>query len=517
MDKRLIPLTLIILVFFSSLVQAAELSLKDAIDMAFLSNPRIIEARAGIEEMAAMSGQLDSSMGWRLDGNLNGYQEKTPITMKLPYEVAGQDPPENYGVAVSSLVVSKGLFWTPENASKREQAQLGIQVAVEQLRMAQKDLLMDVVKAYYDVWRAYEGVQLSKAAKDDAERALEIAVEKVRDGSGTERDVIAARSWLLQMESNLQYVERSMDLALRYLGSLIGKKPLSIEDILPPRIDVSMFAVQASPWYWGVDDMVSLALKYRPEMNLSKLGVAVAWRDVDVAQAGRRPNYKLSGSYLWGEEGARVESSIGSDGRFMTVLSKIDNTLPDIEDIEISDEDWEDWLDIWDELWDGEPPTWTPTKRQTEKLLSRGSSMATPEDEWKLNLDVTFNIFDSHLVKKGVERAEKKVEQAESKVELAAQMIELEVLQRYTQLLEGHKGVKVAQIKLEEAQEQHAQAMGLKARGLLTHQDEMSLGLLILQKESELSWALYDYEIAKARLGVALGMDLEWLIGSLNF
>ncbi len=515
MRKKFV-ITVLLVLSLSACAGATGISLYDAIDLALSNHPNMIKARAAIEEMSAASGQLESSMGWRVDSNIDGTAQKTSPMIKLMYEVSDQDIPECYSMYTASLILSKGIFWSPENKAQRGQVQAGVESAMEQYRMTKNNLMADVVASYYNILKAADGVGLASTARDDAKLALKIAQDKLADGSGTERQVISARSMLLQTESNLQISQQSLELSLKYLANLIGSKSLRLEDLTPPSIDIKEFPVRPSPWSWRVDDMAKLAIAHRPEMRLTELGVFVASKDVDIARAASRPNVNLSSSYTWGENGVRLSTNLASDGRWSTIASKWDDSLPELEGVEISEEDWERWEEIWDKQWEGDPPSWSPTKEEMENILSRGAAAATPSDEWDIKLGVTFNIFDSQLINKGIERAKKKVEQANSESQLTAQMIELDVFQRYNELLEKYNKVKITEMQLIEVQKQQSEAMEIKKLGLLTHQEEQGLNTLLLQKDMELKWALYDYEVAKVKLGVAIGMEPEWLMGILN-
>jgi len=494
----------------------AALSLQEAIDRAISSHPRILESRAQVEQMSAAVQQAEAGLGWRLDTSLNAVDQKASELVQLPYEISGQDVPETYVSYSGSLALSKGFAWSAENRVPKQQGQLGLDSAREQLRSIQASLLADVVKAYYDVWKAQDALELARAAQREAELALDIAVKKHEKGSSTESDVTSARTRLLQARSGVKISERGLELALRLFANLIGRESISPRYIDPPRVSIDRFPVDPCPWSWDVDEMIDRALRQRPEIKLANLAVSRAELDIELAREKKRPQAKLSGSYTWNKDQLRFDSILNSEGRWSAVVSKWDTSLPEVERSELTDQEWEALQDFWDRVWENEPPDWSPTREQVNNMLM-GQTAGTyaAEDTWEIKLDVTFNLFDSGLTGKQIQAATARLDEARARLQSAQQMVELEILQLYTELLEAHKTVGIARSDLEQATQLYAQTIKTRDYGALTPHDEERLNVLLKQKSNQLNAALYDYEVAKAKLGAAIGMDIDWVISGL--
>lgn len=483
------------------------LTLKEAIRLALERSPEVLQAQSQLEQVAALRGKAGASVGWRLDGIGNATHQKASATVRLPYELSGQDVPEEYTTYLVSAVLSKGFLWAPENRIPIQQADVALESAREQLRLTRASVLKNVAEAYFGVWKAKDAVDLAAAGVDDAARALDIAVRKRDAASGTESEVMATQSKLLQAQAGLATAQRLLDLSLKRLSDLIGHSGLKLSELVPPAADEAHLPDQPVPWSWSAEEMVSQALANRPEVRLTELAARSARLDEQLAKAQGRPQISLSGSYTWAEDKIRLDMDLKSSGRWTAVISTWDDTLPEVEQPDFSigsnpgDFDWGsiDWSGI---DWGGIGDEWRAAME--------------PEDAWEVKLDVTFNIFDSGLTRSGVEQASAKVKQAGIKVGSTKELIELEVLQLYSRLLDAHSSAEAAQASLEQARQLRRESLGAKGYGVLTPQDESRLDVLVLQRTIERRSALYDYELALIGLGVALGLDPDWIVGHLT-
>lgn len=468
---------------------AGGLTLKEAIQLALERSPEVLQAQSELDQMSALKGKAAAAVGWRLDGAGGATHQKASAAVRLPYELAGQEVPEEYTTYQGSIVFSKGFLWAPENRIPIQQADVGLESAREQLRLTRASVLKSVVEAYFGVWKAKDAVDIAAAGVDDAARALDIAARKREAASGTESEVMAAKGKLLQAQAGLATAQRLLDLSLKRLSDLIDRPGLKLSDLALPAADEAHLPAQPIPWSWSPDEMVSQALANRPEIRLADLAVRSAGLEEELARAQGRPQVGLSGSYTWAEDKIRLDIDLKSTGRWTTAISTWDDTLPEVQQPDLSNI--------------GSPPggfDWGTIEDEWRAAVE-------PEDTWEVKLDMTFNFFDAGLIRSGVEQAAAKAKQAGLKAESTRDLIELEVLQCYSRLLDAYGAVKTALANLEQARQLRQESLQAKGYGALTPQDESRLDMLVLQRTVELRSALYDYELAKIDLGVAMGLD----------
>lgn len=476
------------------------LTLKEAVRLALERSHDVLSAQSQLEQMSALRGKAGAAVGWRLDGAGSATHQKAPATVQVPYELAGQEVPEAYTTYLGSIVLSKGFLWAPENRIPMQQADVGLESAREQLRLTRASVFKSVAEAYYGVWKAKDAVDLATASVDDAGRALDIAIRKRDAASGTESDVMAAQGKFLQAQAGLATARRLLDLSLKRLSSLIDHPDLKLSDLVPPAADEAHLAEEPVPWPWSPDEMVSQALANRPEVRLTELAVRSAGLEEELARAQGRPQISLSGSYTLAEDRIRLDTDLKSTGRWTAAISSWDDTLPDVER-------------------QGSPAMGSNPGSTDWGAISQGSigdgrsAASEPEDTWEVKLDVTFNFFDAGLARSGLEQAAAKARQASLEVVSTKDLIELEVLQLYSRLLDAHGTAKTAMANLEQARQLRRESLGAKGYGALTPQDESRLDILVLQRTVESRSALYDYELAKISLGVALGLEPDLIMG----
>ncbi|MCK9222012.1 MAG: TolC family protein [Limnochordia bacterium] len=513
---------LCLIVLLCTIVQIAQASehplcLGDAIDLVLTNHPSIKEKNADVAQMTTVIEQIEAGLGWRVDANADVAAEKASKLVQLPYKVNNEESvPEQVNTYIGTVAISRSLFPSPATKAQSTQAQLGKEGALWQLRLTQSNLIVDVVQSYYNVFRAKDALVLTQQALSNAKTAVQVAEDKRKAKTATERDVLLAKTEYLECQAGVTAAEHALDLALRQFTSLIGKPGLTLADIKSPGISIEA-AKDPSPWQWTLDRAIEAALKHRPEINLAKIAISAKEQDLLNAKAQSRPTANLAASYQWGEQKQQVTSSIDSSGRFITALSKWDTNLPPLEPRELTDDEWSKIEESWEELF-GPDFEWQPNREQINRLMNAGMEEIQPtEDNWNIAFKINLNIFDSGLVRKGVEKAQQEKEKAKANYELIAQLIELEVSASYNDLLQAHNRIQTVSSQLHQAQALYEDSLATKAYSALTPLEEKRLETLVLSEENALKQAYYDHEIAKVKLGTAMGLDPEWLLSVLAF
>lgn len=487
-------------------------SLRTLIDIALENNLSIKAEKAAVEQMESLVDQVNASQEWRVDGLVNIDHQQTSPVMKMLYGYRQVVIGDSYSTTTGTLAISKPLFLSEKTRLLMDKTEKGQINAEESLRQIKMTVVVDVVTAFYNVFRASDGVRLARKAVDNAERALEIALEELAVGKGTPRAVSNAELELKKATQTLGFTKDSLRLAENNLSLVVGKPGLKVEDLIYPDLGVEKLPSTGIPWTWSLEELQYLALDQRPESMQGAIGVEVANIELHEAELAYKPTVTLEGSYLSNRDKYHAGFTIDSDYRFIGTISKVATSLPALQKITINDNYWNTISDIWNSLWANNSPSWTPSKEQIERWLSGDLK----EDvEWRIMLKVQFNIFDSNVTAHAVESKEKEVEKALAVREQIEQGIFLDVTAKYIDVLQMFNSVQTADMALAWARQHQEDAKVMIEVGMATQYTQDLAYLGVIQAENALRSALYDYEIAKVKLAVALGLDMEMIFYSL--
>jgi len=173
----------------------------------------------------------------------------------------------------------------------------GQQAAREQLQSAAADytyarqsIVALVAKSWFVAAEAGVQQRLARESVAASEKVSELARERVRIGTGNERDVSLADASLQAYRDALRQVDLARTQALRALEVLAGRYPAAAleaaEDLalLPPALDPGL-PVQL--------------LERRPDVVAAERRVAVAFNRVEEARAARFPTLSLTAALNW--------------------------------------------------------------------------------------------------------------------------------------------------------------------------------------------------------------------------
>lgn len=188
------------------------------------------------------------------------------------------------------LSLSQPLFtWGKIGAAIRA-AELGMQTAKEQLRLAQQAARRDVTAAFYNVLLAREIVRLSAENLRQKQRHTEEAHRKLEAGVTTDYDVLAAdvalknaRPGLIKGENQLRMFRER----LRFLLAL-DEEVDAAGDLAPK--------VTTPPVY---DEVLRSAFANRPELIDLGYRIGVYGELVTIAAADDKPRIDLKGGAGW--------------------------------------------------------------------------------------------------------------------------------------------------------------------------------------------------------------------------
>ncbi len=500
---KLLMFSMLLILIFTSSGSASGLSLTDLINSALEKNHSILSGMYEIEHSNILISQAGASQDWRSDLLIDAGTQKLPEQLKNFYSSADIDIGSSYNVYSGTLVVSKILFPTEDNKMLLDQAKKGSLSSYENLRLRKLDIVSQVVEAYYDLFRIKDALTLAEETAGVIKNELTKVEHRVSTGVSTKKDIDEKKLELTRANSSIVIAQNSLGLAEQRLTLLTGIS-LNIDDLKSPNIDVDYEGLWSE---LSLEDIQNMALKNRPEINQTDIGIQIAKSQLGAAERSKSPSFTLEGNYIWGDNSVRAGFSIDSDYRFIGTITKFDTSLPDISGL--SDEDWDNTSDWWNEYFEDLAPEWNPDRDELEEMFRNQTGQ---EDSWEIMLGANFNIFDSHLTESIIDEKKIDLEKASVLREQVLEGIKLEVAAIYFELNQCIVDIQIAEKAYNMALDREKDVMILMDTGMvsLTELDMSRLG--VLQARNVFNQQIYDFETAKARLLTAIGFDIYTII-----
>src|SRR5262249_22710361 len=145
------------------------------------------------------------------------------------------------------------------------------------------DIVTNVKRAYYDLWKAYQRLRVLERERELVERFTHVAEEKYATGAATQADVLRSQVELTHLINQVQRERLAREPAgaeLTALPSPTPGEPLGVPEAPPPpRLSDSPAALAA------------LALEKRPELAAQGSAIAREESAVALSQRNRLPDF----------------------------------------------------------------------------------------------------------------------------------------------------------------------------------------------------------------------------------
>ena len=186
------------------------------------------------------------------------------------------------------LSVAQPLY-RPANLLQYEQSKLQFAQAVQQMVLAEQDLILRVSQAYFDVLASRDSLNVVLAQKQAVTEQLASAKRNFEVGTATITDTREAESRFDLTRS--QEIAARNDLAVKQLAletvtGVIGAKPhpMAVQAALPSLVPSQ------------VDELVQQAQEAHPNIRTAELALNVAKMEIERAKAGHLPTLDLLAS-----------------------------------------------------------------------------------------------------------------------------------------------------------------------------------------------------------------------------
>lgn len=187
-----------------------------------------------------------------------------------------------------------GIGYTFERGKKRQHRLQAArdQTAVTRATVAdnERTLTFNVSQQFVNVLLAQSTLDLAKQDYDSFKKTVEISEDRFKAGDMSESDLLKIKLQLLQFQSDVLNANLSKVQALAALRQLLGFE--SVGD----NFDVQG-ELEYQPIHAGLDDLKALALRTRPDLQASHLGVNAAQSQESLAEANGKRDLNVTFDY----------------------------------------------------------------------------------------------------------------------------------------------------------------------------------------------------------------------------
>ncbi len=400
-------------------------TLEEAIERAMKFSPQIAQATGQVRTSEAAErsawGAYLPTVTASAGSSLSSTQRFNPQTNTTATGSAGA---YNGGVAASWDV-----FTGFRRSAAREQAKAQSRAAVSQLVSGRANVALTVSRAFFDVQRAEQLVEVAQARIERANQGIDAAKLRVTAGSATRSDLLRSELELNTAKQTLLEAETQRVAAGFALGRLIG-------------VEAAVRAVgapEAAPAPVGNGTMVEQLVLNAPAVLAAEASAEAAQAGIDAAKSRYWPSLRLSTGY---------------------------------------------------------------------DFFGQGNALASPVPSWSVRLGLSFTIFDGFVREEAVERARVQDMVALSELADTRRAVRAEAERARGQVLLSVERISLAQQAVDVAREDLRVQQERYSLGVSTILDLLASQSSLVQAESDLVTARFDYQIARAELVALAGRPL---------
>jgi len=333
----------------------------------------------------------------------------------------------------ASVNLQQPLFTWGKLINNYKQAKLNLEAEKQGLENTKQQLTFDVTQSFYGVLLAQEFVKVAEEAVSQVEKHLKTANDLENAGVITEYDVLRANVQLANIRSQLIRAQNALRLAKEGLKITLGME-------LNAEVNVEG-EFQYKPMERELDELMSSALKNRPDLKQLELQEKAVGKLVSIAKAGNKPNLALVSAY-----------DVNKSGK------------------------WKDEMD------------WGSTTQS-----------------WNVTLALNIPIFDGLATRARVKQAKSGLNQIKLGKAQMMDGVQFEVKSAYLALQAAKALLDAQQETVQQAQEGLKIANLQYENGIITSVQLTDAQLALTQAEVNQLQALYDYMLAVAKIVKAIG------------
>ena len=274
----------------------------DALAKAYNFNPELKSFRSRLKSVDEQIPQAYA--GWLPTATANysyGYEKQKSGNTQLN----GNHP------ETKSLSVVQPIFNGGETLARTSRAFNAVTVGRAQLTDAEQQVLSDAVKAYMDVVRNSEILDLSTHNEQVLSEQLIATKDRFSLGETTRTDVAQSEARLARATSDKVRAAGNLDVAKANYLRVIGEPPVAVQmpKILP--------AIPST-----LDESLAIGMKKNPQLIAADVARSIADDDVDILESAVLPDVSLRGT-MSRQDGLSSRSGFSFDDDSVTINATI--------------------------------------------------------------------------------------------------------------------------------------------------------------------------------------------------
>ena len=270
----------------------SKLTIYQAIDLAFKNNESYLRAVNEVERANQRVVEAQSSALPQINASLNYVRnwELPSFVISIDGEPkalrTGTVNTYSAGLTITQPIYVAGKVFTALSIARKYK-----KMTLEQKKMAEQNLRLEVIKAYYGAVMADELLKVTAESENLAGKGLDVVNKLFAQGQVSDYEVLRAKVRLANARPQTIQAQANSRLAHKVLNSLIGV-PLEEQAELEFVIDSTQYILPEV----NLDSAKTQALENRPEIAMVDYQTQILKKVVSIAWGGWRPSIFFSSS-----------------------------------------------------------------------------------------------------------------------------------------------------------------------------------------------------------------------------
>ena len=305
----------------SPLAAQEPLTLRQAVESALESNPLVTAATAGEQEAKARIKQARSGYMPHVQLSESLQRSNNPVLVfssLLTQHQLGEgnlalgplNRPDALNNYQTRITVEQTIFDFGQTGREVEAARLTSEVAGEDRRRVDSDVILSVVRNYFSVALAEKNLEVARQSIESVQADLERAQSIYRSGRSTQADVLAVRVHLAAVREREIHASNDLAVARATLNDALGVS-LDRTFRLTTPLEYSATATD-----FTLEQYRRLASEKRPEMRQAELAQHLAQTQERIAGSAYWPQVAFQGTVeanrqnFYGKGGANWSTAV---------------------------------------------------------------------------------------------------------------------------------------------------------------------------------------------------------------
>ncbi len=244
-----------------------------------IAQAQVAQAEAGLLPKINMTGNSQDTFQSPPPRPITITVNGSPVTFTLP---PSANPLYTFGLTLTYPLYSGGAL-----EDQIAIARANFAGSQGQLSATLGQVVLQVRQAYYQVQLTQGQVAAAQRAVDAARENVRVTDARVRVGSSPQFDLLQAQAQLAQFEQSLTQAKANAVQAQQNLDIVVNQPQTTIVSPTTP------FGLPEPPQ--DQEALVAMALRARPELQVSQAAIRAQEAAIDLAEAGYRPTITISG------------------------------------------------------------------------------------------------------------------------------------------------------------------------------------------------------------------------------